>query len=135
LAYENPLYSTSDLRQIRYTALPTYELVILQLIYGLVAAAPGSLACPSRGAHPPSLSILNRKNCAKVLRLETLLWIPISRESRPVGYRGDRGTCPQPLYSNWVGHTLRQKKIKKMKRRKRKIKESRKSSLLFQSDR
>jgi len=30
--------------------------VVLQLLYGLVAAAPGPLACPSRGARPPSLS-------------------------------------------------------------------------------
>ena len=47
---ENLLYSTSDLRQIRYNTHPTYQNVVLQLLYGLVAAARGPLACPSRAA-------------------------------------------------------------------------------------
>ena len=38
--YTYPLYYTSDLRQIRYTTHPTYQHVVLQLQYGLVAAAP-----------------------------------------------------------------------------------------------
>ena len=46
------IYSISDLRQIRYTTHPTYQHVVLQLRYGLVAAAPGPLACPSRNARP-----------------------------------------------------------------------------------
>ena len=46
--YANPLYSTSDLRQIRYTTHPTYKHVVLQLLYGLVALGP--LAYPSRSA-------------------------------------------------------------------------------------
>jgi len=41
----NPLYYTSDLLARG-----------LQLLYGLLAAARGPLACPSRGARPPSLS-------------------------------------------------------------------------------
>ena len=54
--YGNPLYSTSDLRQIRYTTHPTSLHMLLQLLDGLVAAAPGSLACSSCCARPPSLS-------------------------------------------------------------------------------
>ena len=30
--YANPLYFTSDLRQIRYTTHPTYKHVVLQLL-------------------------------------------------------------------------------------------------------
>ena len=48
--YANPLYFTSDLRQIRYATHPTYKHVVLQLLNGLVAAALGPLACHSRGA-------------------------------------------------------------------------------------
>ena len=58
--YVNPLYSTYDLRQIRYTTHPTYSHVVLQLLYRLVVAAPGPLACPYRGARPPSLSLPQR---------------------------------------------------------------------------
>ena len=58
--YANPLYFISDLRQIRYTTHPTYQHVVLQVLYGLVAAAPGPLACPSRGTRPPSLSYAQR---------------------------------------------------------------------------
>ena len=48
--YANPLYFTSDLRQIRYTTHPTYKHVVLQLLNGLVPPALDPLACPSRGA-------------------------------------------------------------------------------------
>ena len=44
--YSNPLYSTSDLSQIHHTSPPTYWYVVLQLLYGLVAVAPG----PRRGS-------------------------------------------------------------------------------------
>ena len=54
--YEHPLYYTSDLCIIRYTILPTYSQVVLQVLVGHVATAPGPLACPSRGARPLSLS-------------------------------------------------------------------------------
>ena len=61
--YANLLYSASDLRQIRYSAHPTYQHVVLQLLYRLVAAAAvplacqlaaalSPLACPSRSARP-----------------------------------------------------------------------------------
>ena len=50
--YGNPLYCTSDLRQICYATHPTYQHVFLQLLYGLIFAAPGPLACPSRSARP-----------------------------------------------------------------------------------
>ena len=39
---------------IRPTAYPTYYHVVLQLLDAFLAAAPGPLACPSRGARPPS---------------------------------------------------------------------------------
>ena len=47
---------------IRPTAHPTYQHVVLQLLDGLLATAPGPLACPSRGARPPSRSARPR-NC------------------------------------------------------------------------
>ena len=51
--YTNPLYFTSDLRQIRYSTHPTYyKHVVLQLPNGLVAAAPGPLACPAAALGP-----------------------------------------------------------------------------------
>ena len=53
--YANPLYSTSDLRQTRYTTHPTYYQVVILKLYVLVVAAPGPLACPSSGARSPSL--------------------------------------------------------------------------------
>ena len=54
--YTYPPYSTSDLRQIRYTTHLTYQHVVLQLLYALVAAVPSPLACPGHCARPPSLS-------------------------------------------------------------------------------
>ena len=50
--YANPLYFTSDLRQIHYTTNPTYLHVVLQQLNGLVATVPGPLACHGRGARP-----------------------------------------------------------------------------------
>ena len=46
------LRTTSDLRQIRYATHPTYQHVVLRLLFGLVAAAPCLLTCPSHGARP-----------------------------------------------------------------------------------
>ena len=56
--YTYPPYSTSDLRQIRYTIHPTYSHVELQLLYGLVAAAPGPLACQIAAVLAPLVTVL-----------------------------------------------------------------------------
>ena len=53
--YAYPPYSISDLRQIRYTSHLIYQHVVLQLRYGLVAAALGRLTCPSCSARPPEI--------------------------------------------------------------------------------
>ena len=50
--YSNPINSTSDLRQIRYTSD-----LVLQLLDGLVAAVSGPLVCSSPAALGP-LAIL-----------------------------------------------------------------------------
>ena len=41
--YANPYYSTSDIRQIRNTKHTTYWHVVLQLLYGLVAASKSKI--------------------------------------------------------------------------------------------
>ena len=57
----NPLYSTSDLRQIRYTTHPTYD-VVLQRLDGLVGTESGPLAkilaplaCPASALGPETV--------------------------------------------------------------------------------
>ena len=54
--YAHQLYYTSDLCIIRYTILPTYSHVVLQVLVGHLATEPDPLACLSRDARPPSLS-------------------------------------------------------------------------------
>ena len=63
-------YSISDLRQIHYTTHPTYQHVVLQLLYGLVAAAPGPLiAYPKPQRSAPQLQII------KVLKYFTFYFL------------------------------------------------------------
>ena len=60
--FAKPLYSTSDLRQIRYTTHPTYQ----QLLYGLVAAALGRQPVLAAALGPQACPSCKNKQLAQV---------------------------------------------------------------------
>ena len=64
----NPLYSTSALRQIRYTShLPSYKHVVLQLLDGLVATSPGPLAFLAAAIAPPPSLLEPQRSAPKIV--------------------------------------------------------------------